>query len=356
MVRYLYMDGANLSSRQISILEFLALKSLSRSELEKLISQESLTSKMTMLRDLNDLVSKKLVVIEGVGRKVKYRSIQNPMLRIVDLDKYFDESSDIRKSAKSEFDFGVFNNLKNLFSTAEKEKISKDSINFDKRGKTIDPTLYKREIERFTVEFAWKSSKIEGNTYTLLETEALIKNAKEADGRSKYEANMILNHKKAIDFILSDRPYFRKLTLEKIIKLHSILIDGLEVTEGIRKGSVAITGTKYVPMSGELKLKKALEETIDLINKTDFPLEKALIASSMIAYIQGFNDGNKRIARTLANAVLISNNYYPLSYRDLDESEYIKSMVLFYEQNNLYNFKKIIVDQYKFSEENYFNI
>jgi Fic family protein len=346
------MNDTNLTPRQIEILGLLTQKPYFRSDLEKLVS----ASKITIIRDLNVLISKKLVKPDGNGKSIVYRSIQNPILRIVDLDKYFDENSDIRNSAKSEFDFEIFNNLKDLFSAEEKEKISKDSINFDKRGKTINPTLYKREIERFTVEFAWKSSKIEGNTYTLLETEALIKNAKEAEGRSKYEANMILNHKKAIDFILSNRTYFKILNLEKVVKLHSILIEGLEVTGGIREGAVAITGTKYIPLRGQLKLKKALEETIDLINKTDFPLEKALIASSMVAYIQGFNDGNKRTARTLANAVLISNNYYPLSYRDLNESEYVKSMIMFYEQNNLYNFKKIIVDQYKFSEENYFRI
>lgn len=348
----MHMNDTNLTLRQIKILDLLSQGSQSREQIEKLID----STKITVIRDLNELILKNLVAVSGKGKNTVYRSLQNPVLRVVDLDRYFDENSDARKSAKSEFDFGVFNNLKNLFSTEEKEKISKDSINFDKRGKTIDPTLYKREIERFTVEFAWKSSKIEGNTYTLLETEALIKNAKEADGRSKYEATMILNHKKAIDFILDGRSYFRELTLEKVIKLHSILTEGLEVTAGIRKGAVAITGTKYVPMKGEEKLEKALIETVNLINKTDFPLEKALIASSMIAYIQGFNDGNKRTARTLANAVLISNSYYPLSYRDLNESEYLKSMILFYEQNNLYSFKKIIVDQYKFSEDNYFKI
>jgi len=346
------MNDTNLTPRQAEILYLLTQKPYFRSDLEKLVN----SSKVTIIRDLNALISKKLVKSDGNGKSIVYRSIQNPILRIVDLNKYFDENSDIRNTAKSEFNFEIFNNLNDLFSAEEKKKISKDSINFDKRGKTINPTLYKREIERFTVEFAWKSSKIEGNTYTLLETEALIKNAKEAEGRSKYEANMILNHKKAIDFILSDRNYFKILNLEKVVKLHSILIEGLEVTEGIREGAVAITGTTYVPLKGRLKLKKALEETISLINKTDFPLEKALIASSMIAYIQGFNDGNKRIARTLANAVLISNNYYPLSYRDLNESEYVKSMILFYEQNNLYNFKKIIVDQYHFSENNYFRI
>lgn len=352
MIRLLYMNDTNLTPRQIKILDLLSQGSCSREQIEKIIN----SSKVTIIRDLNELILKNLVITSGKGKSTVYRSLQNPVLTFVDLGKYFDENSDYRKSAKSEFDFDVFNNLKNLFSTEEKEKINKDSINFDKRGKTIDPTLYKREIERFTVEFAWKSSKIEGNTYTLLETEVLIKNAKEADGRSKYEANMILNHKKAIDFILSDRNYFRELSLDKILKLHLMLIDDLEITSGIRKGPVAITGTSYIPMSEESKLKKALEKTIDLINKTDFPLEKALIASCMIAYIQGFNDGNKRTARTLANAVLISNNYFPLSYRDLNEAEYTKSMIVFYEKNNLYNLKKIITNQYKFSQENYFRI
>lgn len=346
------MNDTNLTPRQIKILNLLSHNPQTRDQIEKIIN----TSKITVIRDLKDLISRNLVAVSGKGKSTTYNSLQNPFLKFIDLDEYFDESSEIRKSAKSEFDFNVFDNLKNLFSVDEREKISKDSINFDKRGKTIDPTLYKREVERFTVEFAWKSSRIEGNTYTLLETEALIKNAKEADGRSKYEAKMILNHKTAIDFILSNRSYFRQLSLEKVIKLHSILIDDLEVTEGIREGAVAITGTRYVPMKGKVNLKKALEKTIDLINKTNFPLEKALIASCMVAYIQGFNDGNKRTARTLANAVLISNSFYPLSYRDLNESEYIKSMIVFYEQNNLYNFKKIIIDQYKFSEENYFRI
>ncbi|MDP3917745.1 MAG: Fic family protein [Candidatus Woesebacteria bacterium] len=350
------MNDTKLNSRQFQILDFLAFKPLSRLELEKLLSKENNISKITLLRDLDSLISEKLVSTQGRGKKTIYLSNQNPALRVIDIDKYFEENSEIRKSAKSEFDFKIFDNIKDLFEASEKENITKDSISFDERGKTIDPTLYKREIERFTVEFAWKSSKIEGNTYTLLETEALIKNAKEAVGHSRYEAIMILNHKKAIDFILLNKSYFKELTLKKVIKLHSILTNELEVTQGIREGAVAITGTVYVPLFGALKLKKALEETVKLINKADFPLEKALIASSMIAYIQGFNDGNKRTARTLANALLISNNYYPLSYRDIKESDYIKNLILFYEQTTLFGLKQLLVDQYIFSQENYFRI
>lgn len=350
------MNDTKLNSRQLQILEHLNIKSHSRDELASLLNETKVVSKITLIRDLNSLIDQKLVVSVGSGRAISYKSNQNPILRIIDVDKYFEENSSIRKNIKSNFDFTIFEKLNNLFTEEEQKNFLKSAISLKKRLIEIDPTIVKRETERFTVEFAWKSSKIEGNTYTLLETEALIKHAHEAYGRSKYEAEMILNHKRAVDFILQDKDYFNDLTLEKIIKLHSILIKDLEVTEGIRDGTVAITGTGYIPMSDKNNLKKALVMMVDCINKSDFPLEKALIASSMVAYIQGFFDGNKRTSRTLANAILISHDYYPLSYRDQNESDYIKNMILFYEQGTLNSFKKMIINQFNFSQENYFRI
>lgn len=82
--------------------------------------------------------------------------------------------------------------------------------------------------------------------------------------------------------------------------------------------------------------------------------EKALVLLAMISYIQPFGDGNKRTARMLSNAVLLANDYYPLSYRSVDEVEYKEALLLFYEQNNLFHLKRIFVEQQKFAIENYF--
>ena len=81
-----------------------------------------------------------------------------------------------------------------------------------------------------------------------------------------------------------------------------------------------------------------------------------MIASVMIAYIQPFNDGNKRTARTLSNAILLAHDFFPLSYRNVDINEYRKALILFYEQNNLYHFKKIFLGQLEFALNNYFRI
>jgi Fic family protein len=74
----------------------------------------------------------------------------------------------------------------------------------------------------------------------------------------------------------------------------------------------------------------------------------------MIFYIQPFEDGNKRTARIIANAVLLANNVCPISYRSVDETDYKKAAVLFYEQNSARFFKQLFVEQFKFAVDNYF--
>ena len=117
---------------------------------------------------------------------------------------------------------------------------------------------------------------------------------------------------------------------------------------------MGITGTVYKPLDNQWQIKEALEKLIAVINKTNNPLEKALIASTMISYIQPFADGNKRTGRMLTNAILLAHDYYPLSYRSVDEITYKKAPILFYEQNSLYQLKKIILDQYQLALKTYF--
>ena len=70
--------------------------------------------------------------------------------------------------------------------------------------------------------------------------------------------------------------------------------------------------------------------------------------------IQAFSDGNKRVARIMANALLIANKHCPVSFRTVDAVDYKKAMLLFYEQNNISAFKQIFINQFKFAVENYF--
>lgn len=348
------MNDAKLSPRQAKILDILSQTPISGVEIAEKIKNYYPLSKATLMRELGFLEDSKFIKIQGKGKNTVYFSLQDPFEKYIDLDEYFKENSRIRAKGVKNFKLDVVSKFKDAFSGDEKKKLDSISKKLSEQKKKIDPSIFKREIERFTVEFAWKSSKIEGNTYSLLETEILIKQMKEAVGHSKYEAIMILNHKNAIDYILQNSGEFKTLTVDKVINLHNILTKDLEISAGIRKNKVAITGTEYIPLdkSGEIAI--ALQKIVEAINKVNFPLTKALIAVLMIAYLQPFVDGNKRTGRTLANAILIAQDLYPLSYRDLNEVEYVKAMLLFYETNNIYHFKQIIVDQFNFSVNNYF--
>ena len=201
---------------------------------------------------------------------------------------------------------------------------------------------------------SWKSSQIEGNTYSLLETELLLKEKQTASGRTKDEAIMLLNHKDALDFILENPDYLIPLSLSKIEDIHKILIKELGVDKNLRKRKVGILGTNYVPLDNEFQIKEAIISMCDLINTKENIFEKALLALLLLSYIQPFMDGNKRTARILSNAILINYQYCPISFRTVDAIEYKKAMLLFYEQNNVSRFKEIFITQFEFAVQTYF--
>ena len=224
-----------------------------------------------------------------------------------------------------------------------------------KESKTCPPAIIKKEFERLTVELSWKSSQIEGNTYSLIDTEILIKENKEAEGHKKEEAVMILNHKKALEYIIGNRNEFKNLTLRKIEDVHGLIIDGLSVAKGLRKKAVGITGTKYRPLDNEYQIREMMEKTVDVVNKKlDDPFSKAIFTTLMISYIQPFEDGNKRASRLLGNSILLANNACPLSYRSINEADYKKAVIIFYEQNSARFFKELFIEQFKFAVSNYF--
>jgi len=122
----------------------------------------------------------------------------------------------------------------------------------------------------------------------------------------------------------------------------------------VRTGTVGITGTNYKPLDNEFQIREAMNDLTILINKHENTFEKALLVLLLLSYIQPFDDGNKRTARIVSNAILLSNGFCPLSFRTIDSVEYKKAMLLFYEQNNITAFKKIFISQFEFAVNTYF--
>lgn len=322
---------------------------------EYLLKRGIKASKITILRDIDLFVSNNVVEKKGSARATFYiPSKQSALLAKINVDDYFNEDQDQRSDVKKSFNFDIFPLLSNLLANQEMSDLAVLNETYRQKKALLSPKLLQKEFERLTIELAWKSSKIEGNTYTLLDTERLLKDNVSATGKSAAETQMILNHKTALDFILQDPEYFKELTIIKVELLHQLLTDKLGVEKGIRQGMVGIVGTDYKPLDNAYQIKEALQELVDVVNKEENPLTKALTVALMIAYIQPFEDGNKRTSRILGNAILLAHDYCPLSYRSVDEVEYKKAVILFYEQNNAFYFKELFLEQFKQAVNKYF--
>lgn len=310
----------------------------------------------SLKRDLSELLKENLIEAEGKGKSLRYFiSPGYRLLFAIDPNVYFQEEIDNREII-GYYNFELLDLLKNIsiFTDVELEKLNGLQAEFKRNISQLSDELYKKDMERLAIDLSWKSSQIEGNTYSLLETERLLKEKKTASGKSKDEAVMLLNHKDAVDFIIENPKYFEQLTVAKIENIHAILIKELDVDKNVRTRRVGITGTNYKPLDNEFQIKEALEGTCKLVNGRRNTFEKALLLFLMVSYIQPFNDGNKRTARITGNAQLIASGYCPISFRTVDSIDYKKAMLIFYEQNNLSAFKKIFIEQFEFSVMNYF--
>ena len=311
----------------------------------------------TVKRVLKKLNKSNYIEIEGQGKGTKYRiSPAYAATKPIDLDDYFEKEIDERKIIESfNFDFisGILPKV-DLFTWEEMEKLEKLQKRYLENIKTLSDAQYQKELERLAIDLSWKSSQIEGNTYSLLETERLLRDKQTAEGKTQAEATMLLNHKEALDFILEHPDYLDPILVNRIEDIHSILVKDLEVKRNIRTHRVGISGTNYKPLDNEYQIREAMQEMCTLVNSKQIVFEKALLILVLLSYIQAFDDGNKRTARIVSNACLIHNKYCPISFRTVDSVEYKKAMLLFYEQNNISAFKSIFIDQFEFAVKTYF--
>lgn len=338
------------------ILEFLISHPNSSSG-EIFASVGELVSLATLKRSLQRLTGEQLITSEGQGRATQYKiSKAYSVLYPINTESYFLKEVDERKILKR-FNHNLIEGILpgiSLFNAAELTLLDSLQSRYKSNIAGFTRNEYNRELERLAIDLSWKSSQIEGNTYSLLETERLLKEKETAAGKTRDEATMLLNHKEALDFIISHQDYLNPVSLSKIEDIHSVLIKELGVDRNIRKRRVGISGTNYVPLDNEHQIREAMEEMCGLINNRENIFEKSLLSLVIISYIQPFADGNKRTARIIANAILMNHGYCPISFRTVDSIDYKKALLIFYEQNNISAFKKIFIEQFEFAVNTYF--
>lgn len=317
----------------------------------------SAPNERTLKRIIADSVGCGDIVVEGKGKATRYSlSAKAQLLMPIDMATYFLEEVDERKVQES-FNFDLIRGVLpqvELFTDEERQRLDAAQRKFRSNMDNLSANEYRKEMERLGVDLSWKSSQIEGNTYSLLETERLLREKQTAEGKTKEEAVMLLNHKDALDFVLDNPDYMRVLSVRRIENIHNILTKELDVDSGLRRRRVGITGTKYRPLDNEFQIREAMEDGCELINAKQSPFDKALLVLLLLSYIQPFADGNKRTARITGNALLIAWECCPLSFRTVDSIDYKKAMLMFYEQNNITAFKQMFIEQYEFAVRNYF--
>ncbi|MEK7563804.1 MAG: Fic family protein [Patescibacteria group bacterium] len=347
-----------LTHRQLTILDSIRKRSggaATREILAELRGALDHLSRITVIRDLDAQIARGMVRKMGKGRAVRYvENLANPSQRHIDHDAYF-MVDDIRRALLyPTYHPSALAAFSDAFTPQEYETLTTLNDAYRQRMGKLPPTVIRKEMERFTAEFSWKSSQIEGNTYSLLDTEVLLKEQREADGHPYQEAQMILNHKAALEFIAAHPGDYTPVSLRTIEQLHALIVKNLGVTRGLRGAPVGILGTTYRPMGIRTQLREALQAALDAINAQSHPPAKSLMALLLIAYIQPFEDGNKRTARLLGNALLIAHGFCPLSFRSIDEKEYKKAVILFYEQHNIRYFKQLFIEQFSYAAKHYF--
>jgi len=228
-------------------------------------------------------------------------------------------------------------------------------------GKTQDhgqvAGTYARDIlNRLLIDLSWASSKLEGNTYTRLDTQNLIEAGMTVDGKDRTEATMILNHKAAIELLIeeADEVNFNTYTF---LNLHGILSDNLlgdPADSGrVRQRIVDISGTVYRPLSIPQLLESYFRLILEKAGNINDPFEQSFFIMVHIPYLQPFVDVNKRVSRLGANISLIKRNLCPLSFIDVPEKAYVEGTLGVYELNKVDLLRDVFIWAYERSCQQY---
>lgn len=217
-------------------------------------------------------------------------------------------------------------------------------------------TYARNILNRLLIELSWNSSRLEGNTYSILETKRLIELGESATGKDATETQMILNHKGAIEYIV-ESVREEEISSREVCSIHALLSENLlgdpSASGRVRQIAVGIGGTTYMPLDNPLVLKDCFELFIQKLNEIEDPFEQSFFSMVHLSYMQAFEDVNKRTARLVANIPLIKENLRPLSFVDVNQEVYVKSLLGIYEKNDVSLLKDLYMWAYQRSSEKY---
>lgn len=217
-------------------------------------------------------------------------------------------------------------------------------------------TYARHILNRLLIDLSWNSSRLEGNTYSLLDTKRLIEFGQEAVGRESSEAQMILNHKGAIEFLVENAADvgFNRYT---ILNLHGTLADNLLADQRaagrLRHIGVGIDGSVCHPPEGPQLIEECFDQLLTTAAAIADPFEQSFFVMVQLPYLQPFDDVNKRVSRMAANIPFIRMNLSPLSFTDVPRDLYTLATLGVYELNRIELLRDVFIWAYERSAARY---
>ncbi len=336
-------------------------------ELHSAISEKVTTR--TLQRWIADLQQQGKVTVSGKGRSIRYHLSPT----ISDVVGQAEPAIPLSFSARETLNYVLlpldhrlktgYNtnflrkyrpNVDTYLSAAERSKLM--TIGHTARENEPAGTYARQVLQRLLIDLSWNSSRLEGNTYSLLDTQRLLSQGAPADEKTVAETQMILNHKDAIEFLVDTVPDigFNRYT---IMNLHALLSHNLLTNPAasgrLRTFPVGITSSTYLPPS----LPSVIEENfMILLEKAGFiqdPFEQAFFIMVQLPYLQPFEDVNKRVSRLAANIPLNKLNLAPLSFVGVPRDLYIQGLLGVYERNRVDLLMEVFLYAYERSAVRY---
>ncbi len=343
-----------------------APKGLRIGELSGLIGEE--ISRRSLQRRLSELVDLERLISEGRGRSTRYflpnvvgeAGVEESYVRLSPSGA--DVRQLVRRPQTERTPVGYNREFLDEYRPNESSYLTPETIAYLTRigttGNAARPvgTHARHILNRLLVDLSWASSRLEGNTYSLLDTQRLIEFGEAAQGKDATETQMVLNHKAAIEFMveLKEELVFNR---QIILNFHAILSDNLladpTASGRLRRMGVAITNSVYHPLDVPQIIEECYQQVVDTAAAIRNPFEQSFFAMIHLPYLQPFEDVNKRVSRLAANIPLIRQNLSPLSFIDVPERAYVEGLLGVYELNRVDLLRDVFVWAYERSAKHY---
>ena len=258
-------------------------------------------------------------------------------------------------SYNSVFLEGYRPNIDSYLTTQDKEKLAE--IGRTQGSNQPAGTYAKQILNRLLIDLSWNSSRLEGNTYSLIDTERLIHEGTPAEDKSLTETQMILNHKDAIEFLIDSSTEEIAFRRHIILNLHALLSNNLlpdpSAPGRLRQFAVGIANSVFTPLAIPQLITELFDLILEKANRIENPFEQAFFVSVHLPYLQPFDDVNKRVSRLAANIPMNRHNLAPLTFIDVPEEYYVRGLLGIYELNRIELFKEVFIWAYERSAMRY---